>query len=102
MGGAVYLDGKVMVEQTSQEWQGGGDTQTGFDFSVTLNSGNHVLQYLGSQKCCDGTTKWQFKYSTEGSETDWLDFTTMNLNKIEKVVIPYYFPDGYVFEPFPL
>ncbi len=48
MGGAIYLDGKQVVEHTKQEWIGGGADQTGFDFTATLDSGNHVIEYLGS------------------------------------------------------
>ena len=76
MGGVIKVDGKVVVEQVTQEWEEG--KQTGFDFNITLDDGNHVLEYLGSQKCCDGTTHWTFKYNS----SEWMDFTTANLNKL--------------------
>ncbi len=79
-----------------QEWEEG--KQTGFDFNITLDDGNHVLEYLGSQKCCDGTTHWTFKYNN----SNWMEFTTTNLNKLATTEIFHDWSDKHTIQPFPM
>ncbi len=57
-GGISVLDGNVMVEETSDIWEGGSSTK--LDFTTTLDRGNHLLELGGSEGCCDGTTRWSF------------------------------------------
>jgi len=71
----VYLDGELVKKDMTDIWQNGKSTK--LDITVTLNKGNHVLEYFGTEKCCDGTTKWTFQVN--GGE--WEDFTVPNLDK---------------------
>jgi hypothetical protein len=78
LGGVVYLDGKMIKKDLSDIWQGGKSTK--LDFTAKLSKGNHVLELFGSEKCCDGTTRWTFKVNTG----KWMDVTTKNLNMYSK------------------
>jgi hypothetical protein len=80
LGGVVYLDGKMIKKDLSDIWQGGKSTK--LDFSAKLSKGNHVLELFGSEKCCDGTTRWTFKVSN----SQWMDVTTKNLNMFSKTM----------------
>jgi len=55
-GGLVMLDGKIMKQERNGIWQGGKSTK--LDFTIELSSGMHVLEYYGSENCCDGVTSW--------------------------------------------
>jgi len=77
-GGVVVLDGKVIIQEKSDIWQGGKSTK--LDFTAKLSKGNHVLELFGSEKCCDGTTRWTFKVNSG----QWMDVTTKNLNMYHK------------------
>ncbi len=46
------MDGQLMVQETSDIWQGGNSAK--LDFSTTLNAGDHVLELYGAEGCCDG------------------------------------------------
>jgi hypothetical protein len=70
LGGMVYLDGKKIKQDLSDIWQGGKSTK--LDFTAKLTKGNHVLELFGSEKCCDGTTRWTFKVNSG----KWMDVTT--------------------------
>ncbi len=83
LGGISKMDGEVVMQETSDIWEGGRSTK--LDFTTTLSKGNHQLELFGSEGCCDGTTRWCF--SVNGG--DCLDFTTANLDGVSKEpVIP--------------
>ncbi len=69
-----------MVRETSDIWEGGRSTK--LDFTTTLDRGNHLLELVGSEGCCDGTTRWSFQVNGG----DWQDFTTENLNQEINVI----------------
>ena len=52
LGGFSLMDGQMMVQETSDIWEGGSSTK--LDFSTTLNRGMHVLELFGAEGCCDG------------------------------------------------
>ncbi len=54
-----------------------------YNFNVTLMEGMHVLEIYGAEGCCDGQTSWAF--AVDNSE--WLDFTTENLNMFRYQII---------------
>lgn len=73
-GGIVLVDGKKVRTVGATAWKQGKNTE--LDLTLTLNAGNHVIEYYGSEKCCDGTTAWSFQVS--GSKK--MPFTCKNLN----------------------
>jgi hypothetical protein len=84
-GGINMLDGTIINKYTEDTWTEG-TPSTKLDFTVTLSKGNHVIEYYGSQACCDGTTAWKFQVN--GGE--WLDLTIDNLDNYMIVpAVPY-------------
>lgn len=53
------MDGKIIIQEKSDIWEGGKSKK--LNFNVTLDKGNHLLEYWGAEKCCDGTFSWSFK-----------------------------------------
>jgi len=33
------------------------------DFEYTFTQGEHVIEVLGGENCCDGATTWEFSYA---------------------------------------
>ncbi len=78
-GGIVVLDGKIIVEETGDIWQGGDSSL--LDFVATLKKGRHLLEVIGGEGCCDGTTAWTFVDPHTGADTA---FTKANLDNAYK------------------
>ena len=64
-GGIVYLDGEVIKEDGTDIWEGGNSSK--LDFTVAVGPGAHLLEILGGEGCCDGTTSWTLKNPDTGA-----------------------------------
>ncbi len=96
LGGIAKLDGEIVKQETSDIWEGGSSTK--LDFTTTLSKENHQLELIGSEGCCDGTTRWSFQVNGG----DWLDFTTENLNSFKPQPEPEPEPEVFIIpEPLP-
>jgi len=80
-GGYVFVDGKQVKKVGATKWKQGKNTE--LDLTLTLDSGNHVLEYYGSEKCCDGTTAWSFAVNDHPKK---MPLTCANLNKYKTSV----------------
>ncbi len=89
-GGGLYVDTvNVLDEKWSDDlWWGGHDWLAGINAvlygSVYLSEGEHEMEIIGGEGCCDGGVTVQFSrdYSgpTEYSTATWLPFTSGNID----------------------
>jgi len=64
LGGALFVDGQLLAVKTDDLWWGGNFGATGelLSFShLLLGSGDHQLQLVGLEGCCDGSQGGRFQ-----------------------------------------
>ena len=90
LGGGLYVDTVNVLDEkwTDDLWWGGSNWATGISDvlygSVYLSEGEHEMEIIGGEGCCDGGVTVQFSkdYSgpTEYSTATWLPFTASNID----------------------
>jgi len=68
-GGISVLDGEVQKNYGSDMWSGGRATQ--LNFNAQVEKGDHTLELMGGEGCCDGTTRWSFKQQKQNNDGSW-------------------------------
>lgn len=71
----IFDEVNIVAQETTSVWDEGESTR--MDFCWTVGSGNHIIQMIGADDCCDGTTKWTFQVN----DGEWEDWTTANFDK---------------------
>ena len=79
-GGAMFLDGVAVDFHGNNMWWSGSYTNPSQYFAATrfLAGGNHVLQVLGFEDCCDGGSQIQFMKSGAARFTSFASSDGMN------------------------
>ncbi len=73
-GGLTFFDEENIAAYITTSVEVGDDLM---DFCWTVGASNHIIQMIGSDDCCDVTTKWTFQVN----DGEWEDWTTANFDK---------------------
>lgn len=87
-GGGLYVDKTNVLDEdwtpTGDFWWGGNwNSQYVLKGSIYLTPGEHELEIIGAEDCCDGGVTVQFSRNYNGSNYDtanWLPFTADNID----------------------
>ncbi len=87
-GGGLYIDKTNVLDEdwtpTGDFWWGGNwSSQYVLRGSILLTAGEHELEVIGAEDCCDGGVTVQFSKNFDGSNYDtatWLPFTADNID----------------------
>jgi len=79
-GGAMFLDGVAVDFHGNNMWWNGSYTNASQYFAATrfLAGGNHVLQIMGFEDCCDGSAQAQFRKTGATSFTSFANSDGLN------------------------
>ena len=88
-GGGLYIDKVNVLEEIWNPtgdfwWAGNWNSQYVLDGSIYLTPGEHELEIIGAEGCCDGGVTVQFSRNYNGTgdynTATWLPFTSANIN----------------------